>query len=123
MIGGTATELASVVTGSHFGAFEHQAILFAIASTILTPVCLLPSLAPLAFASVLGVLGMCLLAGVMVLRMFDGSYLPGGEFHRRVDIKVPRHFLMAGVSSRFGRNPFDTCIDTTSPPLAARSAF
>jgi len=81
VIGGTATELASVVTGSHFGAFEHQAILFAIASTILTPVCLLPSLAPLAFASVLGVLGMCLLAGVMVLRMFDGSYLPGGEFH------------------------------------------
>jgi len=81
VIGGTATDLASAVMGSQLGAAEHHAILFAIAGAVLTPICLLPSLAPLAFASVLGVLGMCLLAGVMVLRLFDGSYLPGGEFH------------------------------------------
>jgi len=81
VIGGTATDLVSTVTGAHLGALTHDALLFGVAGTVLLPLCLLPSLAPLAFASVLGLMGVCLLMAVMVFRCADGSYLPGGEFH------------------------------------------
>lgn len=80
VIGGTATDLVSAATGAHLTSTSHDALLFGLSGTILLPLCLLPSLAPLAFASALGLAGVLLLAVIMVVRMADGSYLPGGEF-------------------------------------------
>lgn len=46
----------------------------------LLPLCLLRSFSFLSYASLLGVGGILYTAAFMVLRLFEGSYLPGGEF-------------------------------------------
>lgn len=48
---------------------------------ILLPLCMLKSFAPLAPFSILGIGGTIFTAGVLALRLFDGSYAPGGKFH------------------------------------------
>ncbi|CAE7203680.1 Slc38a7 [Symbiodinium natans] len=58
-----------------------EMLLGGISSCVLLPLCLLPSLSPLAFASVLGLLGVSILALMMLLRWFDGSYELGGSFY------------------------------------------
>jgi len=79
VVGDTAAELLASAAGVPMAALGREAVLCGLSGTVLLPLCLLPSLAPLAFASLLGLLGICLLAAVMVVRCFDGSYLPGGE--------------------------------------------
>lgn len=48
---------------------------------ILLPLCMLKSFAPLAPFSILGIGGTMFTAGVLALRLFDGSYAPGGKFY------------------------------------------
>lgn len=65
-IGGIAVTRTSIIVASHvFG---------------LLPLCLLRSFSWLSYASLLGVGGILFTAGFMVLRLLEGSYLPGGEF-------------------------------------------
>lgn len=49
---------------------------------ILLPLCMLKSFAPLAPFSILGILGTMFTAGVLALRLVDGSYAPGGKFYQ-----------------------------------------
>lgn len=50
-------------------------------SLVLLPLCMLKSFAPLAPFSILGILGTMFTAGVLALRLLDGSYAPGGKFY------------------------------------------
>ena len=78
VLGDTTSELASFLSQ----AFVAKEILISGISTfVLFPLCMLPSLSPLAFASVLGLAGVCILAFVMTIRYLDGSYAPGGAFY------------------------------------------
>ena len=78
VLGDTTSELISFFSQT----FVPKEILMSSISTfVLLPLCLLPSLSPLAFASVLGLVGVCLLALVMTIRCLDGSYSPGGAFY------------------------------------------
>ena len=68
-----------IVAGSLQLTYEElnsDAVLAAITAAVLTPLCLLPSLAPLGTASLLGVLGVLLTGGSMAARLLDGSYAP-----------------------------------------------
>lgn len=76
VLGDTGIDMAA---GSSFAFISRDQLLVGVATTMLFPMCLLPSLAPLAFASALGMLGVGLLVAVMVARCIDGSYAPGGD--------------------------------------------
>jgi len=78
VIGDTASQLV-VSLGQDL--VPKDVLMSGISTFLLFPLCLLPSLSPLAFASVLGLLGVSALALVMLLRWFDGSYLLGGNFY------------------------------------------
>ena len=78
VLGDTVSELAMTVSHDFF---PKDMLINSIATFVLLPLCLLPSLSPLAFASVLGLVGVCILAFVMTLRCLDGSYAPGGPFY------------------------------------------
>jgi sodium-coupled neutral amino acid transporter 11 len=65
-IGGIDVTRTSIIVATHlFG---------------LLPLCLLRSFSWLSYASLFGVGGILFTAGFMLLRLFEGSYLPGGEF-------------------------------------------
>jgi len=49
--------------------------------TVLLPLCLLPSLSPLAAGSLLGITGVVVSALAMIVRFTDGTYAPGGLFY------------------------------------------
>ena len=78
VIGDTASQLLTSM-GQDF--VHKDMLLGGISSLVLFPLCLMPSLSPLAFASVLGLIGVTVLSFVMVLRWFDGSYELGGSFY------------------------------------------
>lgn len=56
-------------------------LLLTVVLAVLLPLCLLPSLAPLAIGSLLGITGVCISALAMISRFFDGSYASGGLFY------------------------------------------
>lgn len=65
-------------------------------SLVLLPLCMLKSFAPLAPFSILGILGTMFTAGVLALRLLDGSYAPGGKFYsvsRLVDFDKSAHVI------------------------------
>lgn len=76
VIGDVGTDLVAGFTGATFDDLNRNSVLAGFATTCLLPLCLLPSLAPLGSASVLGVVGLFFTCGAMALRYFDGSYLP-----------------------------------------------
>lgn len=96
VIGDASTELLTSLTGTALGPMGHDALLWAIAGTVIMPLCMLPSLSPLAFASLLGLVGVSVLAVVMVVRTLDGSYLPGGEFNQAPGVEAAAQ-LVAGT--------------------------
>lgn len=65
---------------------------------VLLPLCMLKSFAPLAPFSLLGILGTMFTAGVLALRLFDGSYAPGGQFHEAIAANL-RPALASGAGS------------------------
>ncbi len=67
-------------------------------TTILLPLCMLKSFAPLAPFSLLGILGTMFTAGVLALRLFDGSYAPGGQFYQAIAANL-RPNLASGAGS------------------------
>eukprot|EP00931_Biecheleriopsis_adriatica_P091090 TRINITY_DN64990_c0_g1_i1.p1 TRINITY_DN64990_c0_g1~~TRINITY_DN64990_c0_g1_i1.p1 ORF type:complete len:466 (-),score=58.27 TRINITY_DN64990_c0_g1_i1:42-1415(-) len=81
VVGDTATDILAGVTGVSYNALGRDEILSGIAVLVLLPLCLLPSLSPLAFASTLGLAGIIVVSVVMVARCLDGSYAPGGSLH------------------------------------------
>ena len=50
----------------------------------LLPLCLLRSFSVLSYASVLGIGGVLFVAAFMTLRIFEGSYSPGGVFYKAI---------------------------------------
>ncbi|CAJ1334088.1 unnamed protein product [Effrenium voratum] len=78
VVGDTAFQLATSMSADFI---PKEMLLNGIATCVFLPLCLLPSLSPLAFASVLGLVGVCILAFVMTTRCFDGSYALGGAFY------------------------------------------
>lgn len=87
VLGDTAADLVGTLVGSPLAPAGHDALLCGIMSLVVLPLCSLPSLALLACASVVGLAGVCLLALVMVVRCFDGSYAPGGELYEAATYK------------------------------------
>jgi len=78
VLGDTASQ---ILTSMGQDMMPKEILIGGISSLVLFPLCLLPSLSPLAFASVLGLLGVTVLSLVMLLRWFDGSYELGGSFY------------------------------------------
>eukprot|EP00966_Prymnesium_polylepis_P330209 7385871-Prymnesium_polylepis.1 len=96
VISDTGTDLLAGFLQTDFDSLPRTGVLVGVAATILGPLCLLPSLAPLGSASVLGVLGVAVTGGAMVTRYVDGSYAEGlGSFYDSVQW-VP-HFTSADV--------------------------
>lgn len=83
IIGDSFTALAKTFGVSPMIATRTNVIL-AVASLILLPLCSLKSLAALAPFSLLGLSGTLYTAVFMAIRLFDGSYAPGGQFHTAV---------------------------------------
>jgi len=81
VIGDTFTDLATAAANVPYGSVPHEQIVVGIVAFVLLPLCLLPSLAPLASASLIGVIGILMTAGAMCTRFFDGSYGALGSFH------------------------------------------
>jgi len=88
LIGDTARDLVAAATGTALGAWGSDFLLWGLSGGVLLPLCLLPSLGPLAFASLLGLAGVCLLAAVMVVWCVNSSYMPGGELNSAVGMPV-----------------------------------
>ena len=80
VIGELGTDLVAGVMHTSYDSVSKTSVLAAISVGILTPLCLLPSLAPLGSASLIGVLGILLTGGSMAVRLVDGSYGPAGQF-------------------------------------------
>jgi len=112
VIGDTASELVAALLGVANSAVFRDAILGGLAFTVLLPLCNLSSLAPLAFASVLGLVGICLLAVVMLVRCLNGSYLVGGQFGSVVQANHPvltlsaseAHVHSSGIAGLVGQS-------------------
>lgn len=85
VLGDTASQLVAVVSHNYL---PKEMLVNSISTFALLPLCLLPSLPPLAFASVLGLIGVCVLAFAMTVRCFDGSYSPGGVYYSDVRAAV-----------------------------------
>lgn len=76
----TGSFLLAAALGVHVSSVPRDAVLGVASLLVLLPLSLLPSLAPLGTASLLGVIGTAVTASAMVARMIDGSYRPGGAF-------------------------------------------
>ena len=107
---GCATVIGEVGTDTLAGVLgdatqlDRNAVLAGFAATCLLPLCLLPSLAPLGTASVLGVGGLVFTGGAMAIRYFDGSYVPGtGAF--AADVAATPAFHEAASSSHLADLP------------------
>mmetsp|Transcript_20269 Transcript_20269/g.47048 ORF Transcript_20269/g.47048 Transcript_20269/m.47048 type:complete len:509 (-) Transcript_20269:82-1608(-) len=83
IIGDLFTDLAVTAGISTFAGIGVNRVSILIASHLfgLLPLCLLRSFSALSFASVLGIGGLLFTGVFMVMRMLDGSYLPGGKFY------------------------------------------
>ena len=113
VIGDVATDILSGLLGQDYDSLSRNGVLTAISAAILTPLCLLPSLAPLGTASVLGVLGIVVTGGAMAVRFLDGSYAVDGAFATLTVAAPAFHEAAPGVSgvSTFRSEP--------APPFAA----
>jgi amino acid permease len=80
VIADTATDLLAGLSAVDYELLPRQFVLAALASTVLLPLCLLPSLAPLGTASLVGVFGVFVTGGAMLGRLADGSYAEAGAF-------------------------------------------
>jgi len=99
VIGDTCTDLLAALLQVDFETLPRNGVLAAVAAFGLTPLCLLPSLAPLGSASVLGVLGVFLTAGAMIYRLVDGSYAPGGQLLAELQVVPSFHAATPGPTS------------------------
>eukprot|EP00962_Isochrysis_galbana_P033704 scaffold11333_cov104-Isochrysis_galbana.AAC.3 len=68
------TELLAALLSIPPDALSRNGVLLGVAATIFTPLCLLPSLAPIGTISYFGVAGVGVTAACMLVRLFDGSY-------------------------------------------------
>ena len=81
VIADVGTDVLAGLLGANYDAINHDAVLAAFSACVLTPLCLLPSLAPLGTASIFGVFGILVTGCAMATRLADGSYTaPGGTF-------------------------------------------
>ena len=75
------TDIIASLSGIDLESLSREGVLVAFSAGVLTPLCLLPSLAPLGSASILGVAGILLTGSSMATRLLDGSYAaPMGTF-------------------------------------------
>jgi hypothetical protein len=70
----TGAELLAALLSLPLDDVSRNGVLLGVAVTMLTPLCLLPSLAPLGTVSYFGVAGVGITAACMLVRLFDGSY-------------------------------------------------
>lgn len=59
-------------------------VIVGLTATLVLPLCLLKKLDALKYTSLLGLSGTVYCAIFMLLRLFDGSYQPGGRFHSEI---------------------------------------
>ena len=90
-----------------------EVILSSVSATVLLPLCLLPSLAPLGTASVLGVFGILATAGAMMVRWLDHSYSEIGTFASSALAAPAFHEAASGASGHL----------TDVPPSAGALCF
>lgn len=72
-----------ILLGFGFSLSRDQ-VLVGMTSLVLLPLCLMEDLSWLAYTSLLGSGGMIFTVCFMALRLYDGSYLPGGQFYDAV---------------------------------------
>jgi hypothetical protein len=108
------TELLAALLTIPPDALSRNGVLLCVAATMLTPLCLLPSLAPLGTVSYFGVAGVGITAACMLVRLFDGSYSAAeaavpfsssGEAAATIDataILVSAHFGPAAAAAAAG---------------------
>ena len=80
VIAHSLTDLLAFATGTPDDQLPRLTIQCAIVLCVLLPLCLMPSLKPLAAASMFGVAGTSVTAVAMLARLYDGSYEPEGDF-------------------------------------------
>ena len=80
----TFTDLLAFATGTPYEDLPRLSIQLIITLAVLLPLCLLPSLKPLAAASLFGVCGTSATALCIVVRWLDGSYAPEGDYFEEV---------------------------------------
>lgn len=76
VIGDTFADVLSALLSLPADTFDPHALLSGISLALLLPLCMLPSLAPLSIASLLGVVGIAGTAVAMLMRVVDGTYPP-----------------------------------------------
>lgn len=74
VIGDTFADVLSALLSLPADTFDPHALLSGISLALLLPLCMLPSLAPLSIASLLGVVGIAGTAVAMLMRVVDGTY-------------------------------------------------
>ena len=80
VIADTFTDLVAALLATDYEELSRTVVLGGTAATVLLPLCLLPSLAPLGTASLVGVAGVFITGGTMIVRLLDGSYGSSGAF-------------------------------------------
>eukprot|EP00746_Dinoflagellata_sp_MGD_P087073 gnl/MRDRNA2_/MRDRNA2_34556_c0_seq1.p1 gnl/MRDRNA2_/MRDRNA2_34556_c0~~gnl/MRDRNA2_/MRDRNA2_34556_c0_seq1.p1 ORF type:complete len:564 (+),score=67.45 gnl/MRDRNA2_/MRDRNA2_34556_c0_seq1:60-1751(+) len=86
----------SGLLGTMAETFSRQTWIVGLSAVSLYPLCCLKDLSALASTSILGTLAVAYTIVVMLLRLFDGTYLPGGIFHAALSV-LPS-FTTAGGS-------------------------
>ena len=76
VIGDTFADVLSALLSLPADTFDPHALLSGISLVLLLPLCMLPSLAPISIASLLGVVGIAGTAVAMLMRVVDGTYPP-----------------------------------------------
>lgn len=75
--------------------FRREQVLLGMTLFVLLPLCLMEDLSILAYTSLLGSVGMIYTAGFMTVRLYDESYLPGGQFYDSVKEELHPNFQSA----------------------------
>jgi len=76
----------SGILGSFAEAITRQQWIVGLTVTALYPLCCLKDLSALAVTSILGTAAVAYTIVVMILRLLDGTYLPGGVFHAALSV-------------------------------------
>ena len=113
VVGDVGTDVLCGLIGKNYEEINRNSVLAALSAGIFTPLCLLPSLAPLGTASVLGVIGVVITGGAMTVRLLDGSYAPAGAFAADVVASPSFHEAVGGASAHL----------TDLPPSAGATCF
>ena len=119
----TLTDLVSGLSAVDYDLLPRNSILATVASTVLLPLCLLPSLAPLGTASLVGVGGVFVTASVMISRLADQSYAATGAF---ADVAVwppAFHGAAAAATDAAAANADSLVVGLSMLPDAGRVCF